>query len=267
MIGIFDSGIGGISVLKEIRRQLPEYSYLYFADQIHVPYGSRSLAEVKKFSEEITRFLLRRGASLIVVACNTASGAALRDLRELLPEIPFVGMEPAVKPAVMATKTNKIGVIATQATFNGNLYPALVERYGQDVEIFEDPCIGLASKIEQGPSGMREARKILERAVRPMREAGIDVLVLGCTHYPLIRPVIQEIVGEHVQIIDPAPAIARQVQRLLEEYRIKPDPEAVSARYFTSGDTEVLRNALRIYLNEASALVGGVKWDGDLLAD
>ena len=236
-IGLFDSGVGGLSVLRAIRQQLPNESVLYFGDQDHVPYGPRSLEEVRWFSEAITRFLLDLGAKLIVVACNTASAAALHSLRQTFPDISFVGMEPAIKPAVENTRTGVVGVLATPATFQGALYTSVVERFASNVTLIQNTCPGLVQLIERGILDGSETRVILESALHPMLGQGIDTIVLGCTHYPFVIPFIQEIVGPAVRVIDPAPAVARQVSRLLDSAGTR----AASVRtemlqFFTSGD-------------------------------
>ncbi len=214
-IGIFDSGIGGLTVLRAIRQLMPDESLLYLADQAHVPYGPRTMEEVGYFSEAITRYLLDQGAKLIVVACNAASAAALKYLRLILPEVPFVGMEPAVKPAAEHTRSGVVGVLATPATFQGELYASVVERFGQGVKLLQDTCPGLVNQIEKGALESAETRQILEKALQPMLAQGIDTVVLGCTHYPFVIPLIQQISGPDVRVIDPAPAVARQAQRLL----------------------------------------------------
>jgi len=214
-IGIFDSGIGGLTVLRAIHQLMPDEPLLYLADQAHVPYGPRQLDEVRSFSEAITRFLLDQDARLVVVACNTASAAALKYLRTVFPHVPFVGMEPAVKPAAERTHSGMVGVLATPATFQSELYASVVERFGQGVKLFQHTCPGLVAQIEAGELDSAETRRILEEALRPMMRQGIDTVVLGCTHYPLVIPLIQDIVGPHVRVIDPAPAVARQAQRLL----------------------------------------------------
>src|SRR5690349_16127980 len=201
-IGIFDSGIGGISVLRAIRRQMPEESILYFGDQDHIPYGPRPMAQIRNFSEAITTFLLAHEAKIIVVACNTASAASLKYLRERFPNVPFVGMEPAVKPAAERTQTGRVGVLATPATFQGALYASVVERFANGVELYQNTCPGLVQQIEQGNLNGKETRRILEEALLPMLENNIDTVVLGCTHYPLVIPLIQKIVGEQVRVID-----------------------------------------------------------------
>ena len=189
---------------------------IYLADQAHVPYGARTKEEVREFAVGITRFLLSQGAQEIVVACNAASAAALYHLREAFPEVPFVGMEPAVKPAASTTHSGVIGVLATPVTFQGELFASVVERFAKDVTILKDTCPGLVKQIEDGQLDSPETRAILERALEPMMAAGIDTVVMGCTHYPFIIPLVQQIVGPNVQVIDPAPAVARQAGRLLE---------------------------------------------------
>jgi len=244
-IGIFDSGVGGLSVLREIRTQLPSESILYLADQGHVPYGSRKLKEVQMFSEEITRFLLGRGAKLIVVACNTASAAALQHLRQTFPITVFVGMEPAVKPAAESTHTGVVGVLATPATFQGKLYASVVERFANGVTILQDTCPGLVRQIEKGELDTQTTREILEKALHPMLEKGIDTVVLGCTHYPFVIPMIRQITGADVRVIDPAPAVARQTLRLLETGGLRKKGPSIGEIYFlTSGNAEQFKHQL-----------------------
>jgi glutamate racemase len=236
-IGVFDSGVGGLSVLRAIRIQLPKESILYFADQTHVPYGSRPVEEVQEFSKEITRFLLDHGAKIIVVACNTASAAALRSLRQTFPEVLFVGMEPAVKPAAEHTRTGVVGVLATPATFQGSLYASVVERFATNVTLLQDTCPGLVQQIEQGDLTGQKTRIILESVLYPMIVKGIDTIVLGCTHYPFVIPLIQNIVGPNIRVIDPAPAVARQVARLLDSAgKQRSDLRPGYLRFITSGE-------------------------------
>lgn len=189
-IGVFDSGLGGLSVLRAMMELMPGESMVYFGDQGHVPYGTRSMAEIRAFSDEITRFLLRRGSKLIVVACNTASAAALKYLRQKHPTVSFVGMEPAVKPAAEKTRTGRVGVLATPATFQGELYASVVERFGAGVQFFQHSCPGLVAQIEKGDLVGDVTKEILENALVPMIEQNIDTVVLGCTHYPFVIPVI-----------------------------------------------------------------------------
>ena len=216
-IGIFDSGVGGLSILRQLRSLLPAEALLFFADQAHVPYGPRALDEVRRFSIGITRFLIDQGAKLIVVACNTASAAALMEVRSAFPEVPFVGMEPAVKPAAEQTRSRTVGVLATPATFQGELFASVVERFAQGVRVLPQTLPGLVEQIEAGDLNGAETRRIVQAAVQPMVAQGADTLVLACTHYPFVIPVIAEIAGPGVQVIDPSPAIARQAARLLDE--------------------------------------------------
>ena len=235
-IGIFDSGVGGLSVLRAIRQQMPAENLLYFADQGHVPYGPRTLGEVRAFSESITDFLLEQSAKLIVVACNTASAAALHYLRESFPDMPFVGMEPAVKPAAEHTNSGVVGVLATPATFQGALYASVVERFAKEVTVLQHTCPGLVKQIEHGDLDAPSTRAILEDALRPMLGSGLDTVVLGCTHYPFAIPLIEQIVGENVRVIDPAPAVARQVKRRLDALNLRQTEDALgTVQILTSG--------------------------------
>ena len=213
-IGIFDSGVGGLSVLRAIRTRMHGEPVIYVGDQGHVPYGPRPLEQVQAFSEGITRFLISKNARLIVVACNAASAAALKYLRQTFPEINFVGMEPAVKPAVEQTHSGVVGVLATPATFQGALYASVIERFARGVLVLQDTCPGLVAQIEKGELEAEQTEIILRKALSPMLEKGIDTVVLGCTHYPFVIPLINRIVGPQVRVIDPAPAVARQVERL-----------------------------------------------------
>ncbi len=251
-IGVFDSGVGGLSVLRAIRQQMPSQPVIYFGDQAHVPYGVRSLEEVCTFSTAITRFLLSQRAHLIVVACNTASAAALHFLRRTFPEVPFVGMEPAIKPASETTHSGIVGVLATPATFQGRLYSSVVERFGQGVRILQDTCPGLVGEIEKGNLDGPETRAILERALQPMLAAGIDTVVMGCTHYPFVIPLIEEIAGPSVRVIDPAPAVARQAGRLLAQngWLSQEEGSAASPRFITSGDTTTFAALLPVLIGQ-----------------
>jgi glutamate racemase len=216
-IGILDSGVGGLSVLRHIRGLLPHEDLLYVADQAHVPYGSRPAAQIRELSEGITRFLLTLEAKVVVVACNTASAAALDTLRERFPEVPIVGMEPAVKPGAVQSRQGRIGILATDGTFGSRRYADLMARYAQGVVAYEDPCTGLVAEIEAGRADGAESERILRQALEPMLTAGVDTFVLGCTHYPFALEVIRRLVGPEATIIDPAPAVARQVRRVLKQ--------------------------------------------------
>ena len=217
MIGVFDSGVGGLSVLREIRRLLPAADLTYLADQARAPYGERSLQEVRDFSESIAAFLISRGAVPVVIACNTASAAALRQLRDRWPAVPFVGMEPAVKPATILTSTGRVGVLATRATFQGELFADLVARYGNGVEVLTAACPGLAALIEEVPPNDPGAADRLAAFALPLVAAGADVLVLGCTHYSFLQDALAERVGPGIAIVNPAEAVARRVAAVAEE--------------------------------------------------
>ncbi len=248
-IGIFDSGVGGLSVLREIRSLMPNENIIYFGDQGHVPYGPRPMRQIQDFSEGITRFLLKQRSKIIVVACNTASAAALKHLRETFPDVQFVGMEPAVKPAAEKTQTGKVGVLATPATFQGALYASVVERFANGVELFQNTCSGLVQQIEMGNLNGDETRRILEDALHPMLEKNIDTVVLGCTHYPFVIPLIERIAGEKVRVIDPAPAVARQVKRLVEAGGMaNQNGQDGKIRFITSGEVDSAKSILRALL-------------------
>ena len=259
-IGIFDSGVGGLSVLRAIRAQLPNENMLFFADQAHVPYGPRSLEEVRQFSEAITRYLLEQGAKLIVVACNTASAAALHYLRATFPNTPFVGMEPAVKPAAEQTSSGVVGVLATPATFQGELYASVVERFASDVIVLQNTCSGLVEEIERGAVDGDIAKQILESALRPMLGRGLDTVVLGCTHYPFAIPQIEAICGDNVRVIDPAPAVARQVERRLDTLGLLHPKNTGNVQLITSGDVSELENLVPQLCSRTYPL-RGARWE------
>jgi len=261
-IGIFDSGVGGLSVLREIRHQYPSEDCVYVADQVHVPYGTRTRKQVLEYSEGIVRYLLGRGSKIIVVACNTASAVALEELRKNFSDIPFVGMEPAVKPAAEGTSSGVVGVLATPATFQGDLYATTVERFARGVKILQDTCPWLVNQIENGKINHPDTRKILEEALVPMLEEGVDEVVMGCTHYPFIIPIIREIVGEEVRVIDPAPAVARQAGRLLKKFNLKAERERFGEHQFlTTGDQDKMKALIQDLINTETK-VECLVWDG-----
>lgn len=247
-------------MLREVRRLLPGEDLVYFADQANVPYGHRPLKQVRHFSEEITRFLAARGAKAVVVACNTASGAALYHLREVFPAVPFVGLEPAVKPAAQRSRAKVIGVIATEGTFQGELFSRVVERFAGDVRVLTAACPGLVELIEAGAVDSPATRSLLERCLAPLLAEGIDSLVLGCTHYPFARAAIESIAGPRVCVVDPAPAVALQVERVLAERRLLGHQEQPGrVAYWTSGEPAQLRRALAALLGE-DAPVAPASW-------
>lgn len=240
-IGLFDSGIGGLSVLNAIQQALPKERLLYFGDNAHIPYGDRTLREIRSFSAAITRALLGKGCKMIVIACNTASAAGLKVLREAYPHTLFVGMEPALKPAAERSRSKVVGVIATTATFQGELFASVMERFARDVQVLERPCPGLVKAIEAGELESASTEVMLRGWLEPMLAQGMDQLVLACTHYPFVRPLIERICGPIVQIIDPAPAVAKQVERLLEQQGLLASGTgpATPIRGWTSGDIDM----------------------------
>ena len=264
-IGVFDSGVGGLSILRQIRVLLPNEDVLFFADQVHVPYGPRPLSEVRTFAEGITNFLLEQCSKLIVVACNTASAAALHHLRSTFPTIPFVGMEPAVKPAAQTSRSRVVGVLATPATFQGKLFTSVVERFASDVTVLQQVLPHMVELIEAGDLDGPETQEILRQGVIPLLEQGADTLVLACTHYPFVIPLLSKLVGHNVQVIDPAPAIARQVGRLLQQHDLDaPTENTGRVTYFTSGDPERLSEmSLRLIGETGDAKQ--VYWRGECL--
>jgi glutamate racemase len=211
-IGVFDSGVGGLSVLQHIRRLLPNERLVYIADSAHVPYGDKSSEYIEQRSLILTRFLITQGVDAIVIACNTATAAAVACLRNQF-SIPIVGMEPAVKPAVAATKSGVVGVLATIGTIESARFAALLERYGEEVEIVTQGCPGLVEQVELGELSSDRTREMIERYTAPLLARGADTLILGCTHYPFLSPLIRKIVGENIVLVDTGEAVARQLQR------------------------------------------------------
>lgn len=215
-IGIFDSGVGGISVLKHIHALLPAEKLLYFADSLHAPYGSKTPEFICERAFAITDFLIAQGVKALVVACNTATAAAVDKLRAHYA-LPIIGMEPAVKPAAAASKSGVIGVLATVGTLKSAQFAALLEHYGQHVRVVTQACPGLVECIERGELRAEATKQLVEGYVKPLLEVGADTIVLGCTHYPFVRDLITEIAGPQVVLIDTGAAVARQLMHRLEE--------------------------------------------------
>lgn len=211
-IGVFDSGIGGLSVLQHIRHTLPHEKLLYVADSAHVPYGDKSPDYITQRSRTLTRFLMAQGADAIVIACNTATAAAAATLRSQF-DLPIVGMEPAVKPAVAATQSGVVGVLATVGTLESARFAALLEKYAGQVKILTQGCLGLVELVERGDLHSIEARSLIERYTAPLLERGADTLILGCTHYPFLAPLIREVVGTEITLVDTGAAVARHLQQ------------------------------------------------------
>lgn len=221
MIGIFDSGSGGLSVFREVRKLLPEERYIYFADSAHCPYGEKSKEYIVARSREITEFLLKEGADIIVVACNTATAAAIKTLRESYP-VRFIGMEPAVKPAASTTEIGVVGVLATAGTLNADKYQVTREKYSDGVRIVEHVGQGFVELVEKGITSGEEAEETVGTSLKPILDEGADTIVLGCTHYPFLSDTISKVAHQlypdrQIKVIDPAPAVARHLYEIMKE--------------------------------------------------
>lgn len=258
-IGVFDSGIGGVSVLNAMRRELPTLDLLYVGDNAHLPYGEKSMEEIRTYTNGVVEFLRRKNCKVIVIACNTASAAALKPVREMYPDVVFIGMEPAVKPAAEQTQTGIVGVMATTATFQGELFASVVERFAAGVKVIQQPCPGLVQQIEAGELDSPDTIKMLRGWLEPMLQQNIDRLVLGCTHYPFVREAIRTIVGDSVTIIDPAPAIAKQVRRVLESRKEIQDTGHGTTTWFTSGNPLHFASTL-LRLTGENHKINGLSW-------
>lgn len=224
-IGVFDSGVGGLTVLKALRERLPGAPLHYVADAAHAPYGERSSDYIVERSLHIADHLLKAGARLLVVACNTATAHAVHALRSRWPQWPVVGIEPGVKPAVAATRNGRIGVMATTATIASRRYEALVAAHAAHVSLVSQPCPGLVSHIEAADLSSDALQALIERYCSALRAADVDTVLLGCTHYPFIQPLIQAALGPQVQLLDIEDAVARQTQRLWEALELPPTPQ------------------------------------------
>lgn len=260
-IGVFDSGIGGLSVWREIVRQLPNEDTIYFADSAHVPYGPRGETEIRHFCDQITRFLIERDCKAVVVACNTASAAALKYLRDSYPGLPSIGMEPAVKPAAASTRSKVVGIMATPATFQGKLFQATAGRHAQGIRLISQVCIGLAEQIESGQLDSDDTKQMLRDFIQPMLDAGADTIVLACSHYPFALDTIRRIAGSAVNVIDPAPAVARHVERVLTEKNLLGSGTRPGQHgFYTTGELHALRDALhRLVAHDGN--VQAARWD------
>jgi glutamate racemase len=213
MIGVFDSGVGGLTVLQALRQALPQAPLHYLADNAYAPYGEKSSDFIAARSLVIGDYLIAHGACLLVVACNTATAHAVNALRQRWPELPIVGIEPGIKPAVAASRNGRVGVLATPATIASARYQALVAAHAQGTQVFSQPCPGLADLIETGELDSPAMRALIERCCAPLRAANVDTVLMGCTHYPFVQPLLQETLGSQVQLLNVEAAVARQAQR------------------------------------------------------
>ena len=245
-VGVFDSGVGGLSVLREIRQLLPHERLLYVADSGHVPYGDKTPEFIRQRSQKIAGFLLEQGAKALVVACNTATAAAVLSLREAYPQLPIVGMEPAVKPAAAATRTGVVGVLATTGTLQSAKFAALLDRFASNVQVITQPCPGLVERIEAGELDGPVTRDLLRSLVMPLLAQGCDTLILGCTHYPFIKPLLRQLVPQSVSLIDTGEAVARHLQRLLAEGNLLAQQRSGSDAFWSSADTARLAAVLPV---------------------
>ena len=244
-VGVFDSGVGGLSVLRALRRELPHEHFVYVGDSGSAPYGDRSAEFVIERAFAMTEFLVGLGAKAIVVGCNTATAVAAESLRARFT-IPIVAIEPAVKPAASRTRSRVVGVLATTGMLSSPNMGKLLASYGADVEFVIQPCPGLADRVERGDLASDETRALVERYVRPVVERGADIVVLGCTHYPFLRPLIQQAAGSAVEVIDPATAVARELRRRLETAGLSNDHGEIGAeRFWTTGAVEVVGPIVR----------------------
>ena len=241
-VAVFDSGVGGLSVLRHVREQSPTLDLIYLADAAWCPYGSRPPADVRARVHAIVDHLRTLDADLVVLACNTASTVALASLRAEHPDLPFVGMEPAVKPAAERTDTGAIGVLATATTAAGEALARLVDRFGRGVAVHVAVPEGLVELVERGRGDSPDAEALLGPILAEWRAAGVDTVVLGCTHYPFARAAIERVAGPAVAVIDPAPAVARQAVRVLSERGLLSDQDrAGRTTFLTTGDPAQLR--------------------------
>jgi len=243
-IGLFDSGIGGTSIWKEIHSLLPNEDTIYLADSKNAPYGEKSKEEIIELSCKNTEFLLNQNCKMIVVACNTATTNAIKELRQKY-DIPFIGIEPAIKPAATHSQTQKIGILATKGTLNSELFYKNVEKF-QDIKIIEQIGFGLVELIENGKINSNEMKDLLKKYLTPMIENNIDYLVLGCSHYPYLIPQIKKIIPKNIQIIDSGEAVARQTKNILNEKAGFRNSDKNSTQiFYTNSDIKVLSDILK----------------------
>lgn len=245
--------------MKEVRRLLPAENMIYYADSLYCPYGGRVPSEIRNRAFAICDFLISRGVKLIVIACNTASIAALDAVRERV-KVPVVGLEPAVKPAVEVTKNGKIGVLATGVTLAGERFHSLVERFGEAVEVYNQPCPGLVEQVEAGKLAGPETEALLAGYLEPLMARGVDTIVLGCTHYPFLKPLVQSMCNSGVSVIDSGAGVANQVVRVLKSNKLLAGNGAAGReQFFTSGEHEEVQRVVRFLWGDQNLVVEQVK--------
>ncbi|WP_341522697.1 glutamate racemase [Pseudomonas sp. G.S.17] len=253
-VGVFDSGVGGLSVLGEIRNLLPNESLLYVADCGHIPYGEKTPEFIRQRCLIIADFFHQQRAKALVLACNTATAAAAAQLRERYPDWPIVGMEPAVKPAAAATRSGVVGVLATTGTLQSAKFAALLDRFAGDVRVVTQPCPGLVELIESGDLFSPTIRALLQSYVDPLLAEGCDTIILGCTHYPFLKPLLREMIPESISLIDTGGAVARQLQRLLIQNDLLADIPARETLFWTSANPTKFRNILPVLWKKSDSV-------------
>lgn len=260
-IGMMDSGVGGLSVFQQVRALMPTETILYVADQGHLPYGMRAREEIRAFSEQIAHYLIHdRQCKILVIACNSASAAALHHLRQRFPQTHIVGMEPAIKPAAERTQTGVIGVITTQATYQGELMASVIDRFAQGVRVETQVCPRLVLLAEEGAPDTPESRQIVAEYLTPLKNAGMDQLVLGCTHFPFLIPQLRAVLGDQIEIVDPAPAVARQTQRILAGMDALNPEGRGEVSYITSGDPLKFERTITRLIADSRPQVRAAGW-------
>ena len=243
-IGIFDSGVGGTSIWKEIHLRLPNEHTIYLADSKHAPYGTKSKQEIIDLSIKNTELLLKKGCKLIVVACNTATTNAIKTLREIY-NIPFIGIEPAIKPAALQTQTKAIGILATKGTLSSELFHKTTDLYSNGIQVIEQEGEGIVPLIESGKLESEEMKALLQEYMQPMIKANVDYLVLGCTHYPYLIPQLLDILPKHIKIIDSGAAVAKQTEAILKELNLLNNTlQKPRNTFYSNVNTEVIESLL-----------------------
>lgn len=253
-IGVMDSGVGGISVLKHIHTLLPHEHLAYFADSAHAPYGNKSLEEIRQRCFAVADFLIAQQVKALVVACNTATAAAITDMRARYA-LPIIGMEPAVKPAAAASKNGIVGVLATVGTLKSAQFAALLESYGRNVKVITQGCIGLVECVERGELNTSETKALIKQYTWPLLAEGADTIVLGCTHYPFVRPLIEEIAGPAVAIIDTGAAVAKQVQhKLIETNGINDSNEVANIQFYSNSQHNAAHQVIKTLWGQTAVI-------------
>ena len=265
LIGVFDSGVGGLSILDEALDQLAEHDYIYLADSTNTPYGEKSSEWIAARSLTLCQYLAEEGCDAIVVACNTATAEAIKDIRQKL-NIPIIGVEPGIKPAAMQTQNGIVGVLATEATLNSDKFNALLATLPANCQFIKQAGAGLVPLIESGDADSEETLELLAKHLEPIQDAGADTLVLGCTHYPFLRKAIRKLLGDSITLIDTSEAVVRQLKRQLENKEtVHPEDTCGSVVFISSKDeVTLLRMAQELMSSDLSTHAISAKYLGDL---